>query len=278
VRNHGYGEDFLSLYLAPMSSAVWSTPPEMMNAFPAASLIRFFHNHGFLGLKTQHPWFTVEGGSRTYVEKLSAPWKDRIRLGDGVARVSRPGRQVEVTLRSGRKESFDKVILACHADHALSMLADPRPDESRLLREFKYQANTATVHTDATVMPRTRLAWSSWNYEINRGSRGESSTATHYWMNSLQGVSNIEDYFVSINRPWAIEPRRVLRTIAYEHPLFTLGAMRAQKELPRLNMSAKGASETYYCGSYFRYGFHEDALLSAAKLSEELLGRDPWPA
>lgn len=278
VRRRGYGSDFLSLYLAPMSSAVWSTPPELMNSFPAATLLRFFHNHGFLGLSTQHPWFTVAGGSRTYVERLTAPWRDRIRLGEAVSRVSRRGRGVELTLGSGATETFDRVVLACHADQSLRLLEDPRPEESRLLGEFKYQRNTATVHTDTSVMPRTRLAWASWNYEISPEQPGRASTATHYWMNSLQNVSRHRDYFVSINRPWAINPARVLRTIEYTHPLFSLGAVRAQADLPRLNEAAAGSTETYFCGSYFRYGFHEDGLLSAAQLSEKLLGKDPWAA
>jgi predicted NAD/FAD-binding protein len=278
VRRRGYGSDFLDLYLAPMSSAVWSTPPGLMESFPAATLLRFFHNHGFLGLDTQHPWYTVVGGSRAYVEKLTAPWRDRIRLGKAAARVARSRGGVEVTLRSGEVQAFDKVILACHADQALSLLSDPRPDESRLLAEFKYQANTATLHTDRSVMPRTPLAWASWNYEINRDAAGEPSTATHYWMNSLQGVSDTQDYFVSINRPSAIDAARVVRTIEYDHPLFNLGALQAQAGLPGMNASAGGTTETYYAGSYFRYGFHEDALLSAANLSGQLLGRDPWAA
>jgi predicted NAD/FAD-binding protein len=278
VRRRGYGRDFLDLYLAPMSSAVWSTPPELMQSFPAITLLRFFHNHGFLGLDTQHPWYTVVGGSRAYVDKLVVPWKDRIRMGSAAARIARTGAGVQVTLGSGDVQVFDKVILACHADQALSLLSDPRRDESRLLGEFKYQANTATLHTDPSVMPRTRLAWASWNYEINRGASGETSTATHYWMNSLQGVSDTQDYFVSINRPKAIDPARVLRTIEYDHPLFNLGALRAQGGLARMNASAAGATETYYAGSYFRYGFHEDAFQSAAGLSEQLLGRDPWAA
>jgi predicted NAD/FAD-binding protein len=277
VKRRGYGDDFLSLYLAPMSSAVWSTPPELMNAFPAVTLIRFFHNHGFLGLNTQHPWYTVSGGSRSYVEKLSAPWRDRIRLGDGAATISRSGAGVRVRSRSGGEQVFDKVILACHADHALSLLSDPRPEESLTLAAFKYQDNVATLHTDSSVMPRTRLAWASWNYEINWGASGASSTATHYWMNSLQGVSERQNYFVSINRPEAIDPAKVLRTIAYEHPLFSLGALRAQADLPRLNAAGAGTG-TYFAGSYFRYGFHEDAFLSAVQLSETLLGRDPWAA
>ncbi|MEO6244809.1 MAG: NADP transhydrogenase subunit alpha, partial [Opitutaceae bacterium] len=146
----------------------------------------------------------------------------------------------------------------------------------RLLREFHYQPNIATVHTDASVMPRTRLAWSSWNYEIARDAAGLLSTATHYWMNSLQGVSDRENYFVSINRPEAVNPARVLRRIDYEHPLFSLGAVRAQAEIPALNAAAMGGTETFFAGAWQRYGFHEDGLLSAVRLSELLLGRDPW--
>jgi predicted NAD/FAD-binding protein len=276
VSMRGYGNDFISLYLAPMSSAVWSTPPGLMASFPAITLLRFFHNHGFLGLNTQHPWYTVTGGSRAYVDKLTAPWRDRIRLGDAVATVSRPGKGVSVASASGSVQTFDRVILACHADQALGLLADPTAEESRVLGEFKYQPNVATLHTDSSVMPRTRLAWASWNYEINRDGSGDSPTATHYWMNSLQGVSERENYFVSINRPGSIDPGKVIRTIAYEHPLFNLGAMRAQRDLPALNAISGTSSGTYFAGSYFRYGFHEDAFLSAVQLSETLLCRDPW--
>ncbi len=278
LRLRGYGEDFFNLYLAPMSSAVWSTPPALMLEFPASSLLRFFHNHGFLGLHTQHPWFTVAGGARTYVERMSAPWRARIRLGEPAVRVSRGRHGVTVTTAAGAEANFDRVILACHGDQALRLLGDPSPAETRVLQEFRYQPNVATVHTDATVMPRTRLAWASWNYEINRGADGRVSTATHYWMNSLQGVSDRQNYFVSINRPEAIDPARVIRTIPCEHPLFSLGAQRAQRALPELNREARGTSETYFAGSYFRHGFHEDAFRSAVELSTRLLERDPWAA
>jgi predicted NAD/FAD-binding protein len=276
VEVKGYGRDFLNLYLAPMSSAVWSTPPELMNTFPAVTLLRFFHNHGFLGLNTQHPWYTVRGGSAAYVRKLTAPFRDRIHLGKAAAKVKREGRAIVVETRDGGEQAFDKVILACHADEALRILENPRHDEARILGQFRYQHNVATVHTDTRVMPQTRLAWASWNYEINRPSAGQSSTATHYWMNSLQGVSDRENYFVTINRPESIAPERVLRTIHYDHPLFNLAAQAAQRELPRLNTAAPGTTETYFAGSYFRYGFHEDALLSSVRLCETLLGRDPW--
>lgn len=276
VRRRGYGTDFFDLYLVPMSSAVWSTPPELMLAFPATSLLRFFHNHGFLGLSTQHQWWTVEGGARTYVRKLTAGWSDRIHLRRAATRVVRTPRGVTVMTAAGEARTFDRVILACHADQSLRLLANPTPDETRLLSEFHYQPNVATVHTDASVMPRTRLAWSSWNYEIARDTAGRTSTATHYWMNSLQGVSDRDNYFVSINRPDAVDPAKVHRRINYEHPLFSLGAVRAQEEIPALNAAARGTTETYFAGAWQRYGFHEDGLLSAVRLSELLLDRDPW--
>lgn len=276
VKRRGYGEDFFNLYLVPMSSAVWSTPPEQMLAFPATTLLRFFHNHGFLGLHTQHPWWTVDGGAKTYVEKITTPFRDRIRLGQAATRVIRTPRGVTVMTSTGTAQNFNHVILACHGDQSLRLLVNPTADEARLLGEFKYQPNVATVHTDTSVMPRTRLAWSSWNYEINRDSAGAVSTATHYWMNSLQGVSDRENYFVTINRPESIAPDRVLRRIDYEHPLFSLGAVRAQAEIPALNAAARGTTETYFAGAWQRFGFHEDGLLSAVRLCEQLLDRDPW--
>jgi len=276
VRRRGYGADFLHLYVIPMSSAVWSTPPARMLQFPARTLLRFFHNHGFLGLHTQHQWWTVDGGAQQYVLRLTTPWRDRIRHDTRVIAVRRSPEGVFVTTEDRHTERFDKVVLAAHGHESLALLADATPDETRLLREFQYQPNTATLHTDAAVMPRTRLAWSAWNYSLARNAGGEVEPMTIYWMNRLQGVSDRENYFVSINRPDRLDPRKILRTIAYEHPLFTLGAVRAQQEIPALNAAAAGATETYFCGAWTRYGFHEDGFLSAVNLARLLLGRDPW--
>jgi len=276
AQRRGYGVDFLELYLVPMSSAVWSTPPEKMLAFPATTLLRFFHNHGFLGLDTQHQWWTVDGGAQAYVKRLTAPWNDRIRHQAKIVRVRREGGGVTLTTHTGAQERFDRVILACHANQSRELLADPTPDEARLLGEFHYQPNVATLHTDATVMPRTKLAWSAWNYTLARDPAGRFSPATHYWMNRLQGVSDRENYFVSINGSERIDPAKVLRTIAYEHPLFSLGAVQAQAGIPALNAAAAGRTETYFAGAWTRYGFHEDGFLSAVNVGRLLLGRDPW--
>ena len=276
VRARDYGTDFFDLYLVPMSSAVWSTPPAKMLAFPATTLLRFFHNHGFLGLNTQHQWWTVDGGSHEYVKRLVAPWGDRIRLQARVVRILRESRGVVVQMADGATARFDQVILACHADQALQLLADPTAEESRLLREFQYQSNIATLHTDPTVMPRTKLAWSSWNYSLAREAGGRLVPSTHYWMNRLQNVSDRQDYFVSINGSSDLAPERILKTIHYEHPLFSLGAVRAQAEIPGLNQAARARTQTYFAGAWQRFGFHEDGLLSAVNLCQLLLGRDPW--
>ncbi len=278
VKKRGYGTNFLELYLVPMGGAVWSMPPDEMLRFPAATLLRFFHNHGFLGLHTQHQWWTVDGGAREYVRRLTAPWRQHIRVGVGAAKVEREYGMVQVTTTDGQRLPFDSVILATHADQALALLADPTPSEREVLGRFHYQDNAATLHTDESVMPRTRRAWASWNYETVLGGDGKLDPATHYWMNRLQGVSERQDYFVSINRAEHIAPEKILRRIAYHHPLFDLGAINAQPRLPQLNQRAAESTQTYFAGSYFRYGFHEDAFKSAVDLSTQLLGGDPWNA
>lgn len=266
IEEFGFSEEMLWKYLVPMSSAVWSTPMEKMLDFPAVTLIRFFRNHGFLGLNTQHQWYTLENGSQSYRERLIAPFKDRIRTTKKIVNVKRHADNVEIVAADGQSFEFDKVILASHADQSLAMLNVPTPDEQRLLSVFHYEKNKATVHTDEAVMPKTRNAWSSWNYRIEERN-GKLIPTTIYWMNSLQGVSKNKNYFVSINAPdGSIDNSKILKEIDYEHPLFDVAAIRAQDELMKLN---KGGP-VYFCGSYFKYGFHEDAYKSAVELCELL--------
>jgi predicted NAD/FAD-binding protein len=272
IRERNYGEQFRDFYLMPMSCAVWSAPPERLLQFPASTLLRFFHNHGFLGLHTQHPWLTVVGGARQYVARLSAPFRERIHLQRGVRQVRREHGQVAVTDESGHVARYDRVILACHADQALAMLGDADDREHSVLGEFKYHLNTALLHTDVAVMPTTRRCWSSWNYRVAADADGGASSSTVYWINSLQNVPGPRNYFVSINGERTLRPEKILRRICYQHPLFNGGAIRAQRELPQLNARHTGV---YFCGSYFRYGFHEDALSAALDLSREL-GQDAW--
>lgn len=275
VDARGYGRDMLDRYLVPMGGAVWSTPPERMVEFPALTLLRFWHNHGFLGLSTQHPWWTVCGGAQAYVSRLIPPFRDRLHTGRAVTRVTRLPKGVEVRASDGSMEVYDKVILACHGDQALRLLADPTEMESRLLGEFTYQPNAVTLHTDESVMPRTRRCWASWNYRIARRPDGGDRSEVHYWMNRLQGVSNRRNYFVSLNARGRIAPECVLRELDYEHPLFNLGAIRAQKELPTLNQISP-AQSTYFAGAWFKYGFHEDGLTSALECARALTGGEVW--
>jgi uncharacterized protein len=271
----GYGQDFLDLYVVPMGSAVWSTPPELMLEFPALTLMRFWHNHGFLGMKTRHPWWTVTNGAKSYVKKITAPFRDRIRLNSPITAITRTEQGVTVWPRDGAADTFDKVILASHADQSLAMLKDASSLERELLEPFKYQTNIATLHTDDSFMPKTRRCWASWNYRITEKPEGGIEPSTHYWMNQLQGVSDKVNYFVSINGENEVNPAKVIKRINYEHPLFDLKAIAAQKRLPELNRLSRDQA-TYFCGSYFRYGFHEDAFGSAVNLCRDLLGREPW--
>jgi predicted NAD/FAD-binding protein len=272
VQQGRYGDQFLNYYLLPMSCAVWSSPPDRMLQFPALTLLRFFHNHGFLGLHTQHPWRSVLGGSRAYVDKLIAPFRDRIHLRRGAVAVRRDGRQVQVTDQSGHSARYDHAILACHADQALRLLSDADREEREVLGQFAYQPNTALLHTDAGVMPRTARCWSSWNYRIGYDAEGRLAPTTVYWMNRLQGIDTPRNYFVSINGEQQLRADSIVQRIDYEHPLFSEGAVRAQQQLPQLNQRR---SRVYLCGSYFRFGFHEDAFGSALQLSR-LLTEDAW--
>ncbi len=267
----GFGEEMLWKYLIPMSSAVWSTPMELMLDFPAVTLIRFFYNHGFLGLNTQHQWYTLDGGSESYKKLLIAPFKERIHTNKGVKSIrKREDGKVELNCEDGSVHVFDKVICAAHGDQAIQMLENPTELQKQLLTNFKYQYNKATVHTDESIMPKTKLTWSSWNYRIEeREIDGEMKQipSTIYWMNQLQGVSENKNYFVSINAlEGSIDPKKIIREFDYEHPLFDLPAIQAQKQLEVLNADGP----IYFCGSYFNYGFHEDAYASAVKLCKGL--------
>ena len=262
------GTDILYRYIIPMSSAVWSTEEREMLEFPAVSLVRFFHNHGFLGLNTQHQWKTVVNGARSYVKKIIEPFKDKFQLKNGAKKVFREEGRVKLILQDGSFEYYDKLVFACHADTALSLLENPTLDEKNLLQNFRYQKNIATLHTDESIMPRKKLAWSSWNYRVE--DNNESSVV--YWMNSLQGISDKTNYFVSINDPNKVNPQKIIRKIDYEHPIFSVNAMKAQEKLSTLNQG----KEIYFCGSYFKYGFHEDAFTSGLNLARTLLGRDIW--
>lgn len=271
VTEKKYSDDFLYRYLVPMSSALWSTPTDLTLQYPAIALVQFFKNHGMLGINTQFQWYTVQNGSWQYRDKLIAPFKHTIRVGNAARHVMRERGKVKVLAADGTEKIFDKVIFACHADQALQLLGDGTEREHALLSQFRYQPNIATLHSDDAVMPRIRKIWSAWNYRVDVID-GILKPSTIYDMNILQQVSATKNYFVSINDPGRIDPSKVIRTIEYEHPIFTPKTARAQPELHTLNEN--GIS--YFCGSYFRFGFHEDALTSAIEVCSKILGQDAW--
>jgi len=272
VQAGSYGEDFIHRYLLPMSSAIWSTEPDLMLSFPAASLVRFFKNHGLLGLNTHHQWKTVVNGSWSYRDKLIAPFKDDIHINRAAVKIFREHGKAVVLDAGGVRAEYDKLIFACHADQALALLGDPAEDEARILKPFQYQRNRAALHTDASVMPRARRAWSSWNYRLETDRQGNAIPSTVYYMNRLQPLATARDHFVSINDRGNIAPEKILYEIEYEHPIYSLETMAAQKELPALNRNGV----TWFCGSYFNHGFHEDALTSALDLCRALTGEKLW--
>ncbi len=266
IKQKKYNDDMLWKYLIPMSSAVWSSPMEDMLKFPIVSLVRFFKNHGFLGLNSQHQWYTLQNGSQAYRELLIEPFRNRIQINNAVKRVKMNGKKVMVHLANGKEQEFDKVIFASHADQTIRMIENPTSEQFRILSSFRYQKNNAIIHTDESVMPKNRKVWSSWNYKTENVN-GKNIPTTIYWMNNLQQVSKKKNYFVSIN-PFenSIDSNKIIREIHYEHPLFDIDAMKAQKELSQLNKN----DTLYFCGSYFNYGFHEDAFESAVSLCENL--------
>lgn len=268
-----YSRDLLDLYLIPMSSAVWSTPPDTMLGFSAGTLVRFFKNHGLLGGISGHlQWYTVKGGSRVYRDKVLGLFPGKVFTGNAVTEVRREASGVALTDSRGHKSIYDHVVLAGHADETLDILKDASAVERDLLGKFKYQKNRAVLHTDSSVMPKKKIAWSSWNYLIQKNAANRLEASTVYWMNGLQNVSQKRDYFVSINDPDNISKDKIFWQTDYEHPVFDVESQITQRELYRLNHKKK----VLFCGSYFKYGFHEDAFVSGLQAARALGGGDGW--
>lgn len=267
----GYGDAFRDDHLLPQAAAIWSTPLDQIGAYPAASLIRFFQNHGMMSIVGRGLWRTVDGGSRAYVSKLVAAFQGEVRKGVRVAGVRRDANGVELRLAGGSRERFDQVVMATHGDTALALLDDPSAEEKRLLGCFRYSRNMIALHTDTVLMPKRRRAWTSWNHIGRRAAPGEG--AVTYWMNRLQSLDAAPDLFVTLNPNKEIAADKLIKTEVYDHPLFDAGAIAAQQEIWDL----QGARRTWFCGSYLGHGFHEDALQSGLAVAEQLGGvRRPW--
>jgi predicted NAD/FAD-binding protein len=263
LETEGYGQPFAEHYLLAMGSAIWSSPGPEIREFPAKAFVQFFHNHGLLTLNDRPQWRYVKGGSQTYVRAMLNDFSGTCHLNQPIHRIRRVKDGVHIELPGGEDRLYDRVVLACHADEALALLADPTPEEQRLLGAWRYQPNEAVLHTDPSVMPRARRAWASWNFWRPGGEGDEDTVSITYHMNRLQQLQTRRPYFVSLNRRNSIPDDACLHRETFTHPVYTFDAINSQEGLKALN----GRSRTFFCGSYFGNGFHEDAVRSAVEVA-----------
>jgi uncharacterized protein len=259
-----YSDSFKNLYIIPMGSAIWSSKQSDMLKMPLQFFVKFFRNHGLLNLKDRPQWRVIKGGSSAYIAPLTAPYKDRIRLNTPIYGVDRniTGSYVTLETKEG-KETFDHVIFACHSNQALDCLNDANALETEILRAIPYSNNEVVLHTDDSVLPKTKRCWSSWNVAL--GDKNEIPRLS-YNMNILQGIKSELTYCVTLNDTHAIDPNKIIGVYHYEHPIFTRKGVAAQARWSEIN----GKNNTWFCGAYWRNGFHEDGVWSARRVCEKI--------
>lgn len=267
----GYSQGFIRDHLLPMGAAIWSVPSDTMLSFPLEAFLRFCGNHGLLQVEGRPQWRTVSGRSRTYVDSVLRAMGERLSLRPGAVALDRSADRPVVIDASGERSAYDAIVLACHADQALGLLDDADDMERGLLGAFGYQPNSAYLHTDPALMPQRRACWAAWNY-LREGD-DEDSVCVTYWLNRLQNLDVEQDIFVTLNPGRLPDPAHVVDVIEYTHPVFDRAAIDAQADL----WSLQSHRDTWYCGAYFGYGFHEDGLQSGLAVAEDLGGvRRPW--
>ena len=272
LNKNNYTKSFINDHLLPMGAAIWSTTASEMEAYPAQAFIRFFESHGLLLMKDRPKWRTVEGGSREYVKKITAPFADRIRFSE-VKFIKRHDDQVTVVDNKDVAENFDQVVIGTHADEAFQLLSDLDDQEKKLLSPWRYTKNRAVLHTDITLMPKQRRVWSSWNFIEGQESSFSKRLCVTYWMNLLQALEQTTQIFLTLNPTREPIPGSIIKEFDYSHPFFDKLALVSQRNLWTL----QGHRRTWYCGSYFGYGFHEDGLQSGLAVAEKLGGlKRPW--
>ena len=264
LKRNNYSKQFADHYLIPMGSAIWSASTDVMFDFPLLFFVRFFKNHGLLSINDRPQWRVITGGSREYLGPITKGFEDRIRTRCAVTSVKRSGTGVTLTLENADQCQFDQVILACHSDQALSMLQDPSDTEQEVLGAIAYQDNDVVLHTDHTLLPNKKLAWSSWNYWL-REQQQERAVLT-YNMNILQGLSAPVTFCVTLNTTQSIDPGKILGQFQYAHPVFTLESIAAAERWEEIN----GVNNTWFCGAYWANGFHEDGVRSGLRVAKAL--------
>ncbi len=265
LQENKYSKEFIQFYIIPMGAAIWSTVPSKMFIMPAKFFIKFFKNHGLLKIKNRPKWWVIKGGSNQYVEKITSSYKSSIMLSTPVRVVKRFDNKINIIFGNNNleNETFDKVIFATHSDQALHLLENPTKEESNILKALPYQKNEALIHTDESILPKQKLAWASWNYSLD--SKIDSPVALTYNMNILQSLNARKTFCVTLNNHTGIDPSKVLKKITYHHPLFTAEGIKAQKRKHEIS----GKNNTYYCGAYWRNGFHEDGVVSALDVCKQ---------
>ncbi len=261
---HRFDHSFVDWYLLPMASAIWSASLDAIREFPFETLARFLDNHGLLAINGQPKWRVVRGGSHTYIPKLTAPIAGRVTTAAAIQSIERDAREVRLNFLDRQPLSFDEVVLACHGDQVLPLLVDPSDAERSVFSRFTTTMNCAWLHTDESMLPRLSDARASWNYLVD-GPGGAPPTVT-YHLNRLQSLTTREQFCVTLNPPVSIDPRRVLKRMAYAHPLYTRAAVRAQARWGEVS----GVNRTHFCGAYWFHGFHEDGLRSAVRVAGAL--------
>lgn len=271
LTTHGFSQRFRSEYLYPMGGAVWSTSLADMEAFPAATLVRFFHNHGFLGVTTHHPWRTIPGGTSRYLEPISQPFRERIHTGVQITQIRRRAEGVQLRLAGHEPQDFDHLIFACHGDQVLPLLSDATPLEQEILGAFTSNHSPTVLHRDASLLPRHRRGWASWNF---RAHRATDRLVLTYHMNRLQPLATPKDWFVSLHAEDLIAPETIAGRFDYEHPRYTRAAIRAQARWAEISGPASPHARTHHAGAHWGYGFHEDGLNSGIRVARDL--GVPW--
>jgi len=261
-----FSSSFTRRLIVPQVSAVWSADPRQMDSFPVRFIAEFFDNHGMLGFRDRPAWSTIKGGSSCYVNEITKPFQDSIRLASPVASITRYPEHVTVHVKGQEPENYDQVIIAVHSDQALAMLEDAGPEEQRILGAIPYQQNEVVLHTDSSLLPRRHHARSAWNFHLLK--EPKPLTTVTYYMNLLQGLKSRNDYCVTLNHSDVIGPDKIIKTISYAHPVYTAQGMKAQKEQARISLLN---TRTHYCGAYWGWGFHEDGVKSAIEACQPLL-------
>ena len=261
LKSEGMSEYFINYHIVPMVSAIWSMPPYEAKQMPLTFFLKFFQNHGLFNLKKRPQWYTIKNRSRTYVNKILKTISGEYYKNYPINKISRHPNGVQV-FYGGKNEFFDydKVVIATHADEALSLISEPTKDEKDILSNFKYKKNYAIIHTDETVMPNNKKAWSSWNSSVNKDNN--SQTSITYWLNLLQNLNTKKNFFLSLNPFYKIEKNKIIKEINFTHPYYDKAALDNQKRLKYI----QNKNNTLYCGSYFGYGFHEDGIKSSIEI------------